>query len=128
MAIVTGRRIADVRERLGFAPPCDRRQPRRRGRRRPRRRGARARARSTRCASACARAPTAWPAPASLVEDKGQSLALHFRTAPDRAAASALIEDVLAGFTPALHVFGGKLVYNAVAADAPDKAVRRAAR
>ena len=30
---------------------------------------------------------------------------------------------MLAGFTPTLHVFGGKLVYNAVAADAPDKAV-----
>jgi len=30
---------------------------------------------------------------------------------------------VLAGFTDSLHVFGGKLVWNAVAADAPDKAV-----
>jgi len=97
VAIVTGRQIADVRERLGFTP--------------------------------------AWiignhgaeddglAAAGVLVEDKGQSLALHFRTAPDRAAASALIEEVLAGFTATLHVFGGKLVYNAVAADAPDKAV-----
>ncbi len=57
-----------------------------------------------------------------LVEDKGQSLALHFRTAPDRAIASAMIEDALADFTATLHIFGGKLVYNAVAADAPDKA------
>ena len=30
---------------------------------------------------------------------------------------------MLAGFTATLHVFGGKLVWNAVAADAPDKAV-----
>ncbi|HEX7637580.1 MAG TPA: trehalose-phosphatase, partial [Burkholderiaceae bacterium] len=58
-----------------------------------------------------------------MLEDKGQSLALHYRTAPDRAVAAALIDEVLAGFTPALHVFGGKLVVNAVAADAPDKAV-----
>ena len=30
---------------------------------------------------------------------------------------------MLAGFSSTLHVFGGKLVYNAVAVDAPDKAV-----
>jgi trehalose 6-phosphate phosphatase len=58
-----------------------------------------------------------------LIEDKGQSLALHYRTAPDRDAARALIREVLAGFATTLHVFGGKLVYNAVAVDAPDKAV-----
>ena len=122
VAIVTGRRIADVRERLGFAPSWiignhgaeDDGDP-----------------------DAAARAHAALDAlrerlrtreeglstAGVLVEDKGQSLALHFRTAPDRAAARALIEDVLAGFTATLHVFGGKLVYNAVAADAPDKAV-----
>jgi trehalose 6-phosphate phosphatase len=122
VAIVTGRRIADVRERLGFVPSWiignhgaeDEGDPD----------GAllahqaldplreRLLARQDGLAGA-----------GVLVEDKGQSLALHFRTAPDRAAASALIEDVLAGFTTTLHVFGGKLVYNAVAADAPDKAV-----
>jgi len=57
------------------------------------------------------------------VEDKRQSLALHYRNAPDRAAAAALIDALLAGCAPGLHVFGGKLVVNAVAADAPDKAV-----
>ena len=122
VAIVTGRRIADVRERLGFAPHWiignhgaeDDGDP-----------------------DAAARAFHALDALRErlreradglagvgvVVEDKGQSLALHFRTAPDRAVASALIEDVLAGFGATLHVFGGKLVYNAVAADAPDKAV-----
>ena len=122
VAIVTGRRIADVRERLGFVPAwiignhgaeddgdldaavrayhaLDALRER-------------LRAREDGLAAA-----------GVVVEDKGQSLALHFRTAPDRDAASALIEDVLAGFTATLHVFGGKLVYNAVAADAPDKAV-----
>ena len=122
VAIVTGRRIADVRERLGFTPAWiignhgaeDEGDP-----------------------DAAARAHLALDAlrerlreredglagAGVLVEDKGQSLALHFRPAPDRDAANAMIEDVLAGFTGALHVFGGKLVWNAVAADAPDKAV-----
>jgi trehalose 6-phosphate phosphatase len=122
VAIVTGRRIADVRERLGFTPSWiignhgaeDEGDP-----------------------DSAARADHALDAlrerlrereegldgAGVVVEDKGQSLALHFRTAPDRDAASAMIEDVLAGFTGALHVFGGKLVWNAVAADAPDKAV-----
>ena len=122
VAIVTGRRIADVRERLGFTPAWiignhgaeDDGDPDAAA-------GAHAaldplRERVDSRADGLAAAGV-------LVEDKGQSLALHFRTAPDRAAASALIEEVLAGFTSTLHVFGGKLVYNAVAADAPDKAV-----
>ena len=122
VAIVTGRRIDDVRERLGFTPSWiignhgaeDEGDP-----------------------DAAAHAFHALDAlrerlrvredglagAGVVVEDKGQSLALHFRTAPDRDAASAMIEDVLAGFTATLHVFGGKLVWNAVAADAPDKAV-----
>ena len=122
VAIVTGRRISDVRERLGFVPTwiignhgaeddgdLD------------------AAVRAYHALDALRERLSAredgLAAAGVVVEDKGQSLALHFRTAPDRDAASALIEDVLAGFTATLHVFGGKLVYNAVAADAPDKAV-----
>ena len=122
VAIVTGRQIVDVRERLGFAPTWiignhgaeDEGDPDAAERAFLALDGLRERlsARADGLAGA-----------GVLLEDKGQSLALHFRTAPDRAAASALIEDVLAGFTSTLHVFGGKLVYNAVAADAPDKAV-----
>ena len=122
VAIITGRQVADVRERLGFAPTWiignhgaeDDADP-----------------------DAAARAFQALDvlrerllaredglrAAGVGIEDKGQSLALHYRTAPDRAAAAALIDEVMAGFPPALHVFGGKLVVNAVAADAPDKAV-----
>ncbi len=122
VAIVTGRRIADVRERLGFVPAWivgnhgaeDDGDPD--GAARAHHALDALRERLHARADGLAGAGVA-------IEDKGQSLALHFRTAPDRAAASAMIEDVLAGFTPALHVFGGKLVYNAVAADAPDKAV-----
>jgi trehalose 6-phosphate phosphatase len=122
VAIVTGRRIADVRERLGFTPAWiignhgaeDEGDPDAAARAHAALDALRERVRSRQDGLAAA---------GVLVEDKGQSLALHFRTAPDRAAAGALIEDVLAGFTATLHVFGGKLVYNAVAADAPDKAV-----
>jgi len=122
VAIVTGRQIADVRERLGFTPAWiignhgaeDDGDPDA---------GARARAALDPLRERVRSRADGLAAAGVLVEDKGQSLALHFRTAPDRAAASALIEEVLAGFTATLHVFGGKLVYNAVAADAPDKAV-----
>ena len=122
VAIVTGRRIADVRERLGFVPAWivgnhgaeDDGDPDAAARAHQALDALRERLREREDGLAGA---------GVAIEDKGQSLALHFRTAPDREAASALIEDVLAGFTPALHVFGGKLVYNAVAADAPDKAV-----
>lgn len=122
VAIVTGRRIADVRDRLGFVPSWivgnhgaeDDGDP----------------DAATRAFEALAalRARLAERADVLgqagvMLEDKGQSLALHFRTAPDRAAAAALIEAELAGFSDTLHVFGGKLVVNAVAAGAPDKAV-----
>ena len=122
VAIVTGRQIADVRERLGFTPSWiignhgaeDEGDPDGAARAHHALDALRERIRARDDGLAAA---------GVMLEDKGQSLALHFRTAPDRAAASALIEDVLAGFTSTLHVFGGKLVYNAVAVDAPDKAV-----
>lgn len=57
-----------------------------------------------------------------VVEDKGASIALHYRTARDRARAEAAIADLLARLDPTLRTFGGKLVVNLVSADAPDKA------
>jgi trehalose 6-phosphate phosphatase len=122
VAVVTGRRIADVRERLGFTPAWivgnhgaeDDGDPEA---------GVHARQALDALRDRLRARADGLAGAGVLVEDKVQSLALHFRTAPDRAAASALIEDVLAGFTATLHVFGGKLVYNAVAAGAPDKAV-----
>lgn len=122
VAIVTGRRVADVRDRLGFVPRWivgnhgaeDDHDPES---------GVRAaQALDPLRERLLARAPELGAA-GVVVEDKRQSLALHFRNAPDRAAAGALIQDVLSGFSPALHVFGGKMVFNAVAVDAPDKAV-----
>ena len=122
VAIVTGRRIADVRERLGFTPSWivgnhgaeDDGDPDG---------AARAHAALDALRERLRAREDGLSGAGVMIEDKGQSLALHFRTAPDREAASAMIEDVLAGFTTSLHVFGGKLVWNAVAADAPDKAV-----
>jgi trehalose 6-phosphate phosphatase len=121
VAIVTGRRIADVRGRLGFEPAWivgnhgaeDESDP----------------AGAQRCAQALEPLRAVIAARASdlgdagiLIEDKQQSLALHYRNAHDRAHARTLIEHVLAGLGPGVEIFGGKLVFNAVAAGAPDKA------
>jgi len=56
------------------------------------------------------------------VEDKGASLALHYRLAGDRPAAIALIEQLLDPLDAGLHAFGGKMVTNVVCAAADDKA------
>lgn len=56
------------------------------------------------------------------VEDKGQSIALHYRLSRERRAAMSLIEDLLSGADPSLRIFPGKMVVNVVPADAPDKA------
>jgi trehalose 6-phosphate phosphatase len=56
-----------------------------------------------------------------MVEDKGGSLALHYRLAGDRPGALRAIESVLAGLDSSLETFGGKLVMNVVPAASPDK-------
>ncbi|MES2887652.1 MAG: trehalose-phosphatase [Pseudomonadota bacterium] len=57
------------------------------------------------------------------VEDKGYSLALHYRLARDRELAQVSIQSVLEGIEgdPRLQTFGGKCVMNVVVAGAPDK-------
>ena len=57
-----------------------------------------------------------------MVEDKGQSFALHYRLAHDPDQAFELITKLLAGLGPGFNVFGGKMVTNVVAAASPDKA------
>ncbi len=57
-----------------------------------------------------------------FVEDKGPSIALHYRLAPDRDRARAAIDALQLTDDPQLHVFSGKMVENVVAAGAPDKA------
>ena len=56
-----------------------------------------------------------------LVEDKGYSLALHYRLAADAGAALVCIESLLQGIEPALRRFGGKCVVNVLAEGLPDK-------
>ena len=56
------------------------------------------------------------------VEDKQQSLALHYRLAPDRESAHRLITALLHGLPSDIRVFGGKMVVNVAASAAPDKA------
>jgi trehalose 6-phosphate phosphatase len=121
VAIVTGRSVADVRGRLGFEPqfivgnhgaeedgagalrnrlaePLD---------------GLRALLQAHQ---------DALQASGVVVEDKGLSLALHYRLSRDRAGAQRLIANLLTPAPQGLRFFSGKMVVNAVAADAPDKA------
>lgn len=55
------------------------------------------------------------------VEDKGVSIALHYRLSRDRDRAVALIEALLQPLQPHLRVFGGQRVVNVLPCDAPDK-------
>ena len=122
VAIVTGRAVADVRGRLGFSPQfvvgshgaedgVDAAAS-------AHRHDALAPLRGALQAEAGALA-----AAGVLVEDKGLSVALHHRLAPDQPSALALIDALLAPLAGwGLHAFGGKMVVNVVAADAPDKA------
>lgn len=56
-----------------------------------------------------------------LVEDKHQSLALHYRQARSQHQAVLAIQDVLLELDPRLRRFGGKCVVNVMAASSPDK-------
>ncbi|HEY0337333.1 MAG TPA: trehalose-phosphatase, partial [Burkholderiales bacterium] len=56
------------------------------------------------------------------VEDKHYSMALHYRLSPDRVRALELITDLVSGLGSDVNVYGGKMVMNVVAAQAPDKA------
>jgi trehalose 6-phosphate phosphatase len=57
-----------------------------------------------------------------LIEDKRESIALHYRLARDRQAALEAIERLLADLGSDVRVFGGKMVANVVPAGAADKA------
>ena len=56
------------------------------------------------------------------LEDKGQSIALHYRLARDRTLAHAVATYFARTLEPGLRAFGGKLVMNFVSGGAPDKA------
>jgi trehalose 6-phosphate phosphatase len=121
VAIVTGRAIADVRERLGFEPRFvignhgaeDELDPA----------GAASYAAGLDGLRGDLRArKAALAAVGVLVEDKGQSIALHYRLSRQRKQARALIQDLLSARRESLQIFDGKMVVNAMQAGAPDKA------
>lgn len=121
VAIVTGRSIDDVRGRLGFEPRF---------------------IIGNHGAEEEGRVATSWdqseglfrlrlrinerlPALSSAgvtVEDKGHSMALHYRLSRNRERALQLIMELLADHDDTLRVFGGKLVINVVPSLAPNKA------
>jgi len=121
VAVVSGRSLADLRQRLGFAPTYlignhgaeDADDP--------------AAAAAWRRALDPLRAHlahhrAALAAAGVTVEDKGLSLALHHRLAPAQMPALQAIHDALAGRPAGVQVFGGKRVVNLAPAGCPDKA------
>jgi trehalose 6-phosphate phosphatase len=118
VAVVTGRAVADVAQRLGFSP---RFIVGNHGAEDP---GTSAGFDESRLdpVRALLNAQAATLNAAGVqVEDKRLSLALHYRLAPDASRAVALVESLLAGLDPGLQFFGGKCVVNVVVAAAPDK-------
>lgn len=121
VAVVSGRALADLRQRLEFMPTWlignhgaeDAADP------------------ATTARLSAALQPTrlllqqqaaTLAAAGVTVEDKGPSLALHYRLAPDPLQAEAVVHQVLAGHGADVRVFGGKRVVNITPADSPDKA------
>lgn len=120
VAVITGRAVADVRQRLGFEPHYvignhgaeDEADPAASLARMDALEGVRHLLRDR-------SAPLA--ACGVMIEDKRQSIALHFRLSCVRKQARALIEAVLAPYASTLHIFPGKMVVNVTALHAPDK-------
>lgn len=121
VAVVTGRSIDDVRGRLGFEPRFIV------GNHGAEEEGRIAAAGETSEAFSGLRLRLRERLPALsaagvTVEDKGHSMALHYRLSRTREHALQLITELLADHDDALRVFGGKLVVNVVPSLAPDKA------
>ena len=117
VAIVTGRDAADVRRRLDFEPFCV-----------VGNHGADAAPEHAAAARdldgvrhlLAGRAEAAQRAGVT-VEDKGLSLALHYRLSRHPSQAAALIGDMLRGMDAGCRAFPGKMVVNVVPAAVPDK-------
>lgn len=124
VVVVTGRRVADARGRLGFEPAAligshgaeDEQDPAA---------SARFRAVLDPLRDHLQHQRQSLESAGVQVEDKGQSIALHYRLAADPQWALAVLETQLHALLrepSPLRAFGGKYVVNLVAADAPDKA------
>lgn len=119
VAIVTGRRIADVSTRLDFVPAYIIGNH---GAEDPELSVTDTLMSTLSSARATLAAHAALLEDAGVtVEDKGISISLHYRLARDREKARQCIAQVIAELEPGLHSFGGKYVMNLVAQHAPDK-------
>lgn len=118
VAVITGRRIDDVRERLSFSPLFLIGNHGAEDQRTAGQTWAMFDELRARCAASHERMLTL----GVVLEDKGLSLALHHRLAMDQDSALALIHSLVEGLGPGISVHGGKRVVNIVSATAPDKA------
>ncbi len=119
VAVITGRSVADIRERLDFAPRYI-----------VGNHGAEGLPGSTSSDEPCPDAE-AWIRqidaarhsfpPGIVLENKGHSLSLHYRTAANRAIAKQAIDALVPTLSPQPRVIGGKCVVNLLPANASDK-------
>lgn len=120
LAIVSGRSVQDMRARLSFAAHFI---VGNHGAEDPLAEGPAARPAVFDGLRARARANSAQLQAAGItVEDKQYSMAMHYRRAPERDVALALITQLVSGLGPDVRLYGGKMVVNVVDALAPDKA------
>lgn len=117
VAIITGREAADVRQRLDFEPWC---VVGNHGADSVAERGAAERALDGVRAVFGVHADAVRAAGVTM-EDKGLSLALHYRLSRQPQQAAALIGDLLRDMGDGCHAFPGKMVVNVVPAGVPDK-------
>lgn len=120
VAVVTGRSIADVQPRLGFTPHfiIGNHGAQQSAAAHP---GERTRHALDRLRAKLDARADALKGAQIQVEDKGFSVALHYRLAQDRDQAMRVIDKLLQPLDEGLKRFGGKCVENVVPADAPDK-------
>ena len=118
LAIVSGRRVDDIRQRLAFAPHYVIGNH-----------GAEDPATTGFAPSALDGMRARLSAHAGVlealgvgVEDKVYSIALHYRLATDHAAAYRLVTGLVDALPVGLQAYGGKMVMNVVLASAPNKA------
>ncbi|MCE9660752.1 MAG: trehalose-phosphatase [Burkholderiales bacterium] len=119
LAIVSGRRVDDIRGRLHFTP---RYIVGNHGAESPLMPEANPPSLLDPMRDRLAKSATALVQAGVTVEDKGRSIALHYRLAPDRSRAHEVVDHLARTLDPGLSAFGGKLVMNFVAEGAPDKA------
>lgn len=119
LVILTGRQVEDVQQRLGFTPThivgnhgaedlIDGPDARVVEALAPFR--ARVEDRRTRLSTA-----------GVFIEDKGASIAIHYRLSPDPVAARAVIDELLTELPPQVLIEPGKQVVNVLVSGAPDK-------